>query len=331
MHLQSANSLPYAPSPARAMAWALLLAASASYAASQVKHRFLAVDNGANRLLLFDQIGGEGWSIPIPAGSRDLQVLEGGKVLVSHGNGAAEYDLATGAMGWSLTGYSSITTASRLDNGNTLLGGNVDGVTLYEIGPDKLLKSKLNPEGLSDLRLARRLAGGNTLLGLAAPHKVVEIDGQGKTVWTGDLTDKGYVAYRLDDGHTLATSGEDFRIYDFDPDGKPTLIAGGRDRHPQARFLWFSGFQILPDGHLLVANWNGHGMEGQGPHAVEFDRSNTVVWTWEDHAVAATVTNVLSLERIPAYGTTGVRQAHGGVYSARLWRRLKDLLGRARE
>jgi hypothetical protein len=55
----------------------------------------LAVDNGLNKLLLVDEITKKGWTISIPAGSRDLQLLPGNKVLVSHGDGAAEYDLIT--------------------------------------------------------------------------------------------------------------------------------------------------------------------------------------------------------------------------------------------
>src|SRR5215217_948205 len=116
------------------LACALLLALGATgFAQAQIQHRFLAVDNGGNKLLLVDQIGNAGWTVSIPAGSRDLQRLPGNKVLVSHGNGAAEYDLTTGAKGWSVTGYSNITTAVRLANGNTLLGGNNAGITLVEI------------------------------------------------------------------------------------------------------------------------------------------------------------------------------------------------------
>jgi hypothetical protein len=305
------------------------LGASPAAAQAALKHRFLAVDNGGNKLLLVDQTGGKSWSVSIPAGSRDLQLLPGNKVLVSHGNGAAEYDLATGAKGWSITTYSNITTATRLDNGNTLLAGNVDGITLYEVAPDKAEKSKVNAKSLTDLRLARRLKNGNTLLGLAGGHKVVEIDPKGATVWSADLTDKAYVAYRLENGHTIATSGEDYIVYDIAQDGKATLRAGGKAKHGSARLLWFSGFEILPNGNVFVANWNGHGMEGKGPHAVEFDKDNNIVWSWEDHQAASTVTNVLTVD---ATGPSGLRErpkaVKAGNAAGRLFRGALDLLGR---
>jgi outer membrane protein assembly factor BamB len=247
---------------------------------------------------------------------------------VSHGNGASEYDLATGAKGWSVDGYSNITTARRLEDGNTLLGANAGGVTLYEVAADKSRKSTLNLPDFSDLRLARRLPNGNTLLGLAAGHKIVEADSKGKLVWTGALTDKGYVAYRLANGHTIAASGEDCLVYDFGTDGKATVIAGGMDKHPGKGFLWFSGFEMLADGHLFVANWNGHGKEGQGPHAVEFDAKNNLVWSWTDHVAASTVTNVMTVE---GPGPVSIRTSRATVAFRLQHPARHDALGRAQE
>ncbi|MDB5103717.1 MAG: hypothetical protein JWP91_1406 [Fibrobacteres bacterium] len=308
--------MPYpainAPAPLRAPALAPILALTLALSltcpparAQTLKHRFLAVDNGANKLLLVDEIGGKGWTIPIPSGSRDLQLIPGNKVLVSHGDGAAEYDLATGAKGWSVTGFSGISTARRLANGNTLLGSSdANAVTVYELNPDKTQKGKRVSAGLTDLRLLRPLDNGNILLSLASPHKVVEVNAAGATVWTAGLTDKAYVAVRLANGHTIATSGEDARVYDISVDGKSsTLAAAGLEKFPNSGLLWFSGFEILPNGHYFVANWNGHGMEGKGPHAVEFDAANNLVWKWEDHVAASTVTNVLTFET----GTTSVQ------------------------
>lgn len=276
-----------------------------------IKHRFLAVDNGLNKLLLVDEIDNKGWSISIPSGSRDLQLLSGNKVLVSHGDGAAEYDLTTGAKGWFVSGYTGVSTARRLANGLTLLGASdANSVTLYKVASDKTEKSKKVISGIGDLRLLRPLENGNFLLSLAAAHKVVEVDSSGKIVWNADLTDKGYLAIRLPNGHTLATSGQDCRLYDIDTAGKATLKVGSLEKFPSSGLLWFSGFEVLQNGHFFIANWNGHGMEGKGPHAIEFDESNNLVWKWEDHTAATDVTNVLSFE-----STT--TKTHKSIFSAR--------------
>ena len=60
--------------------------------AADIKHRWVCVDNGANRLIHVDQNDtSKNWSIAIPGGSRDLQLLDNEKLLVGHGNGAAAY------------------------------------------------------------------------------------------------------------------------------------------------------------------------------------------------------------------------------------------------
>ena len=64
---------------------------------AETKHRWVCVDNGANRLIHVDQNDtARDWTVAIPGGSRDLQSLGDGKLLVSHGNGAAVYDLSDG-------------------------------------------------------------------------------------------------------------------------------------------------------------------------------------------------------------------------------------------
>jgi hypothetical protein len=90
---------------------------------SSLKHVLYLVDNGFNKLVFLNQKDpSKNWTVAIPGGSRDLQLVANNKVLVSHGNGAAEYDRTTGARGWSVSTYAGVSTAQRLSNGNTLLG-----------------------------------------------------------------------------------------------------------------------------------------------------------------------------------------------------------------
>ncbi len=97
----------------------LCLAIASMATAEDIKHRWVCVDNGANRLIHVDQNDtSKNWSITIPGGSRDLQLLGDGKLLVSHGNGAAEYRLADGKrLPWVVDRYGSIQTARRLTGG----------------------------------------------------------------------------------------------------------------------------------------------------------------------------------------------------------------------
>ena len=91
-----------------------------------VSHRFVCVDNGANTLICIDQRKPEdGWRVPIPSGSRDLQRIGNDRILVGHGDGAAEYASKDGKRLWQITGFTKVQTARRLSDGNTLLG--IDG------------------------------------------------------------------------------------------------------------------------------------------------------------------------------------------------------------
>jgi hypothetical protein len=280
----------------------VLLAIAAALAvranAGATPPRFLAVDNGGNRLLLVDQSDpARGWSVPIPAGSRDLQQLDGRRVLLSHGDGAGEYDLADGKKVWSVSGFKGVSTARRCKDGTTVLGSNDGGrVRFLWVDRDGKEVRRQEPAGCADLRLARETESGGLLFTAGNPPRVVETDAKGAVTWTAKLAGKGYVAYRMPDGTTWATTGETCTVAVLDRDGKEVRRLGGKDAHPQARLLWFSGFQPLADGGAAVANWCGHGKEKQGPHVVAFDAQNRLAWVWEDHAVAKTVTNVLVLE-----------------------------------
>src|SRR5205085_140799 len=83
-----------------------------NYSSGSIKHILYMVDNGFNKLLFLNQKDmSKSWTISIPSGSRDLQLVANNKILVSHGNGAAEYDRITGIKGWSVSTFSGVSTA----------------------------------------------------------------------------------------------------------------------------------------------------------------------------------------------------------------------------
>ena len=85
-------------------------------------------------------------------------------------------------------------------------------------------------------------------------------------------------------------------MQEFHAQGNVVHIWGGQDKHTDVDLTWFSGFDVLENGNVVVANWRGHGYEGDGPQIIEFDADNRVVWTWAELAKAKYVTNVLVLE-----------------------------------
>ncbi|WP_018615309.1 carbohydrate-binding protein [Segetibacter koreensis] len=291
-----------------------------NFSSNGLKHLLYMVDNGFNQLIFLNQKDpSKNWKISIPTGSRDLQLVANNKILVSHGNGAAEYDRTTGARGWSISTYSGVSTAQRLRNGNTLLGwsrvasGSTPAkVVLSEVTSAGREVARVTINNITTFRLARRLPNGHTLItgdfNNDLKYKVFEVDGAGTVVWQQLLYGgKGYVANRLTNGNTRATmcpvgnlyqpGKDDNKLLEFGSTGAVVKYWGGMTKHPAARLRKFSGYSVVPaNGNILIANWLGDGNTGTGPHAVEFDAYNRLVWSWTDFSYAQTVTNVLVIE-----------------------------------
>lgn len=269
-------------------------------------HRFACVDNGANRLLLVDQTGrSRGWSVAIPGGSRDLQRLAGGRLLVSHGNGCGIYALKDGQCLWKLEGFSGVQTARhRADRDEIMLGAAAKAAVEFHFLPrdgewfrksGRVVRVPGVEPGL--LRLARFTDDGHVLFTTGGPVRVVEWDlAANKEIWSAPLPGKGYVAVRRADGAIVASTGGAVSVVEIARDGRITRTWLGEACRAPYRLDWLSGFELLPNGHVVVANWLGHGAQGKGPHVLEVDANNQVVWTWEDHTAAKQVTNLLLLD-----------------------------------
>lgn len=262
------------------------------------QHRFICVDNGANRLIYVNQMDEAlDWSVDIPKGSRDMQLIGKDTVLVSHGNGAGEYSLKDGRLLKVISDkYSGINSVRRMEDGGTILIGRSGDVYLLDKEGKQIRQFKINVEKL-DIRLARFNAKGNLMVvQTREPRCLVEADMTGAVVRTVPVSGKGYCAHELKNGNILISAGDTIKVIEIDSTGKIIRYAGGIEKYPDRGMDFFSGFDVLPGGGVVVANWLGHGKQGTAPHLFEFDRENNIVWTWEDHEKARQVTNVLVLE-----------------------------------
>ncbi len=281
-----------------------------SYSTGSLKHVLYMVDNSLNHLIFFNQKDPtKSWKINIPSGSRDLQLVANNKILVSHGNGAAEYDRTTGAKGWSVSTFTGVSTAQRLANGHTMIGWSTAAsgstpakVVLSEVTTTGTEVARVTVNNITEFRLARRLSNGHTLFTgdtkENAHWEVFEVDSTGAIVWRQTLGGKGYVANRLSNGQTVATiCHTDEKITQISTTGSVVKYWGGHADHPNGELRTFSGYSVVPgNGNILQADWLGDGFIGNGPHLVEFDASNHMVWSWKDYTAARTITNVLVIE-----------------------------------
>jgi hypothetical protein len=84
----------------------------------------------------------------------------------------------------------------------------------------------------------------------------------------------------------------------FDVDGRLVHTFGGRDAVPEAVAPFFyATFQVLDDGRIAVANWQGHGPDNghKGRQLLVFDADGTLLDTWSDPVRISSLQGILVL------------------------------------
>jgi hypothetical protein len=82
-------------------------------------------------------------------------------------------------------------------------------------------------------------------------------------------------------------------------DGKIVRQFGAAaDVPPEVHPYFYATFQLLPDGDVVVANWQGHGTgrNYSGVQILEFDPKGAIVWQWSDRAFVSSLQAVLVLD-----------------------------------
>jgi hypothetical protein len=272
--------------------------------ADSPKHAFVAIDEGLGNLLYVDQSRPQaGWLVPIGhPRPRDLQLIGDGRLLVSHEKGYAEFDLSTGRRTLDLARYSNVSSARRLEDGDTLVAYAIEGQ------PVGIKVAHLDPAGNETgvtsypgdyVRLMRQTDHGTFLFGMN--DRICEGDGKGAFIWTAKAPGfrHAWKALRLENGDTLASGGYGAFMVEFSPDGTQVRRFGEAGSVPAKVAPYFYGtFQLLAGGDVVVANWQGHG-PGHGAAGVqilEFDPKGAIVWEWSDPRRTSSVQGVLVLD-----------------------------------
>ena len=276
----------------------------ASLHAAAIKHEFVAIDEGLAQLLYVNENApAKNWLVPVgQAQARDLQLIGGNRLLVGHNTGYAEFDLATGQKVAEVASYKGVTSARRLPNGHTLLAGvnlgGATGVVGLEIDAAITVVNKIVYPG-NYVRLLRQTAKGTFLL--MTDTMIREGDATGAIVWEAKIDGfrHAWKAVRLPDGRTLASAGYGAFLVELDPAGKIVRKFGGKEETPAAlKADFYATFQLLPNGDVVVANWQGHG-PGHGASGVqllEFDKAGAIVWQWSEAEKISSLQGVLVLD-----------------------------------
>jgi outer membrane protein assembly factor BamB len=176
----------------------------------------------------------------------------------------------------------------RLPNGNVLFA---DG-NITEVTPDHRVVFEYKPENQKGggAYSCQRLANGNTVVGENASGRVVEVDGNGRTVFSFttryDSKNEHHhmrMVRKLDNGNYLVCHSGDNLVREYRPDGSTAW-------EKKTKALAFAAVR-LPNGNTLVSTL------GQ---VTEYDADGGQVWEFAATDVPGTVIqNMTGLQVLP--------------------------------
>ncbi len=247
--------------------------------AGHIWHRFLAIDDGTHTLAYVDEAEpARNWTTPL-GHTMDMQLLDTNRVLLSVDDGFREYEVSSGRLLKAIMGAGGKAhTVYRPSPERTLLGG--EGLTGWK-GSCIMVWDEagqiIERHGFPELTTVRHLRPTPKGFLLAAVGQVVEVDEQWKVAWRAPLAGNLFKAVLLKNGNVLVSSGPGDRfVKEIDRKGAVVREFRGTDLSEGS----FTGFDRQANGHLVVANWLGHGPDHNGTVLVEFDQNGKIVWRY---------------------------------------------------
>jgi len=262
-----------------------------------VNHRFACTDYTQGKVFVVSAGGIVEWEYPAEH-CNDLSVLPNGNLLFNTGHGVREVTREKNIV-FNYESKSAIYACQRLPNGNTFAGECNSG-RLLELSPTgEIVKEvRLLPMdqdgGSAYMRNARRLENGHYLVAHYGLNVVREYDEIGHIVMEIPAAGGPHSVARLPNGNTLISCGDHPggpRIFETDAAGKTVWeVREGDLAGVSLKFV--AGFQRLPNGNTMIANWLGHDHLGEAPHLIELTVNKQVVWTYANHETMKTISNL---------------------------------------
>jgi hypothetical protein len=269
-----------------------------------IQHEFIAIDEGHATLLhVNERDQSKNWIVPIgqPA-ARDMQLIGGGKILIGHHHGYSEFDIKLGRVTKEFKSLEGVTAVRRQPNGHTIIAG-VDvpgpkGVAVVELDAnDHEIHRAIFPGDY--VRLLRQTEQGTYLMSCNDRIREGARDGTYLREFPVDGFYHAWKALRLPNGNLIMTAGYGAFVVELDPGGMIVRKFGGKDQVPEpVRPFFYAMFQLLPNGNLVLANWQGHGpgFGHSGVQLLEFNGAGEIVWSWSKAELISSLQGVLVLD-----------------------------------
>lgn len=269
-----------------------------------IQHDFIAIDEGHATLLHMNESDqSKNWIVPIgqPA-ARDMQLIGAGKMLIGHHHGYSEFDIALGRLVKEFKALAGVTAVRRQPNGHTLIAG-VDiaptkGVVVLELDAnDNEIRRVIYPGDY--VRLIRQTEQGTYLMSCNDRIREGSRAGTYLREYPVDGFYHAWKSLRLPNGNLIVTAGYGAFVVELDPGGKIVRKFGGKEQVPESvRPFFYAMFQLLLNGNIVLANWQGHGpgFGKSGVQLLEFDPAGEIVWTWSQAELISSLQGVLELD-----------------------------------
>jgi hypothetical protein len=288
---------------------------------STIRHEFLVIDEGLVQLLHINESDpSKDWIVPIGhPQARDMQLIGNGRVLIGHHHGWSEFEIATGTLVSEFTAHEGVTAVRRQPNGHTILAGvdiaGVTGVVILELDETNAEIHRAIYPG-DYVRLIRQTGQGTFLM--SCNDRIREGDREGN--YLREYPVEGFYhawkSLRQPNGNLIVSAGYGAFMVELDPAGKIVRKFGGKDEVPgTVNPFFYAMFQLLPNGHIVLANWQGHG-EGFGESGIqllELDTTGNIVWHWSDSSRISSLQGVLVLDGLD---TAMLHDERDGVMAA---------------
>jgi hypothetical protein len=269
-----------------------------------IQHEFIAIDEGHATLLRVDERdSSRNWLVPIgQPQARDMQLIGGNRILIGHHHGYTEFDLTLGRVMKEFKALEGVTAARRQSNGNTIIAGvnvaGANGVVVLELDAcDREIHRAVFPGDY--VRLIRQTGQETYLMSCNDRIREGSRDGRYLREYPVEGFYHAWKSLRLPNGHLIVTAGYGAFVVELDPGGRVLRKFGGKESvPPPVRPFFYAMFQLLPNGNVVLANWQGHGpgLGESGIQLLEFNPAGELVWTWSEPDLISSLQGVLVLD-----------------------------------
>ena len=268
-----------------------------------LQHEFVCIDEGLGTLLhVNEREPRRGWRVPIgQPQARDLQLIGENKILISHHYGYTEFDLGNGKIVREFKALEGVTTARRQSDGHTLVAGvnlaGITGVVVLELDShDHEVHRAIFPGDY--VRLIRQTEQETYLM--CCNDRIREGAPDGRYLREFPVNGFFHAWKALRRGENLiVTAGYGAFVVELDTAGKILRKFGGKGSVPaEVNPFFYAMFQLMPNGNIMLANWQGHGSGhgGQGVQLLEFNACGQIVWSWSQPELISSLQGLLVLD-----------------------------------